>query len=435
MRSSFSIVRRLTALVVAVSLLLLCLNAYLLFSVIQPLVDDRIASQAKEIDIVRTALQGVPVEHRSTLAEAFARAGMRVTKGEAAAAEDPQLHMREPFRMLEHLRAKVGPGVRVTWEQGASPLQPPVLRAAFDIDLEHWIAEVPVGKPPSMGPVQSGLMALALVGLAAGIAIVMGVRLITRPMAMLASQVAERHNDLRLIDESQPVGIELQQVIRAFNGLVHATNRAKASRSHMLAGLSHDLRTPLARLRLRVECECAEQAGQKMERDFDALAHIIDQFLAYTQGEADLSLGTPEPLAGLVQHIVLDYGDQGVQVVISDPIAGNAPLPDLAVQRMLTNLIDNALAYGKAPIVVTVDGHDGACRLMVSDAGRGIPAGALKQALEPFVKLSNDTGKLGHCGLGLAIVAQIAGQLQGQVVQRAFDGRSSAVGVALPLPA
>jgi two-component system osmolarity sensor histidine kinase EnvZ len=255
-------------------------------------------------------------------------------------------------------------------------------------------------------------------------------------MAKVAREVADRHEHLRPLDVGQPVGSELQEIITSFNGLVQAVTTSDEARRNMLAGVSHDLRTPLARLRLRAELECSPQTARAMEVDCDALSRIIGQFLAYAQGEAGVSLGVAEPLSELIRQIESQYEGRGVKVEVPTEAAGRLTYPDLAIWRLVTNLVDNAIAHGKLPVTVTVDADEKECRFIVRDAGPGIRPVDLEHAFKPFAKLRatnrDSRDDVGHCGLGLAIVAQICAELRGRAFHLPFDGKSSGVGVALP---
>jgi len=110
-------------------------------------------------------------------------------------------------------------------------------------------------------------------------------------------------------------------------------------------------------------------------------------------------------------------------------------LPDLAVLRMLSNLIDNAFAHGQGPVRLHVAIYPGHCALMVHDHGPGLSAEAFAAARQPFVQLSpsgqRERGR-GHCGLGLAIVDQLAQQLGGALLHQQPEQGGSAIGVRLP---
>jgi two-component system, OmpR family, osmolarity sensor histidine kinase EnvZ len=164
------------------------------------------------------------------------------------------------------------------------------------------------------------------------------------------------------------------------------------------------------------------------EGDLRAVEHIVSQFLAFVQGDRDAGLGQPESVRALVQQVVASYAEQGRQVTFAAD-ATDAQAPDLAVTRLLHNLIDNALAHGAEPVQVvwrapTADERE----LTVWDSGPGLSDAEFARALQPFVRLSADTS-IGHCGLGLAIVAQVARQWGAQLEGRR-DG-SGRFGVAV----
>jgi two-component system, OmpR family, osmolarity sensor histidine kinase EnvZ len=139
-----------------------------------------------------------------------------------------------------------------------------------------------------------------------------------------------------------------------------------------------------------------------------------------------------------VRDVVALYAG-GPQVVgldmASDEPAFDSPVADLALQRLLANLIDNAFAYGRAPVTVQVraDSVRHCIDIAVLDHGEGMSAADFHRARQPFVRLTGARSELGHCGLGLAIVAQMARQLGGGLrTLRADDGR---FGIVLELPA
>jgi two-component system, OmpR family, osmolarity sensor histidine kinase EnvZ len=435
---SFSIVRRLTAWTVAVSIFALLVNGLLIFLAVRPLFDDLTESLAGRVAAVRSALQESTPAQRGQQAQSLSSLGLRVRRASSVAADSPSEAGRAPLSdsFLERLHSLLGAGVDVSLvrrnESGANAQ----LLAKFSIDGEPWTIEFPEPHGSPREPLWSLLVALLFVAIVPLVAMLAGIRLITRPMAHLAREVADRSERLRPLDMSHAVGTELREVFLSFNGLVKAVTGANEARRNMLAGVSHDLRTPLARLRLRAEIECSKETALALENDCDALDRIIGQFLAYAQGEAGVSLGVPEPLAELVRHIGSFYAERGVSIEMQDEAASEVSYPDLAIWRIVTNLVDNALSHGKLPIsiVVEVDAFD--CRISVNDAGTGIPASDAENAFKPFVKLRSETpgvdGDFGHCGLGLAIIAQICAELGGKVFHRPYDGTLSAVGVLLP---
>jgi two-component system osmolarity sensor histidine kinase EnvZ len=389
--------------------------------------------------MVQAALQSSPPVARAEMARALSLAGERVHRASESGADstiEQQLDATDPF--LAHLRPLMAPGFDLSLRRSAGTPDRPRLRAAFAVDQERWVIEFPEPHGSPREPLWSLLVALVFVGLVPFFALIAGIRLITRPMARLAREVAERSDRLRPLDLHRGAGLELQEIALAFNGLVSAVLSAHEARRNMLAGVSHDLRAPLARLRLRAQIECQARTARALETDCLALERIIGQFLAYAQGEAGVSLGVAEPLAELARYIGSSYADRGVRVEIDDEIAARVAYPDLAIWRIVTNLVDNAIDHGLPPVVlhIAVDACD--CRITVHDGGAGIAPDQVEQALKPFVKLRKPAGgrdaELGHCGLGLAIVGQICQELGGRVLCATADGVGSAVGVVLPLP-
>jgi two-component system, OmpR family, osmolarity sensor histidine kinase EnvZ len=267
-------------------------------------------------------------------------------------------------------------------------------------------------------------------------ALLVSVRLIARPISQLAEDMAlqssQHHGQLQPLPVRADASMELQKLVRAFNGLAEQVSTAAAARQQLLAGVSHDLRTPLARLRLRAETQCEPAVADALTADLHALGRIVDQFLAYVQGDTGITLGTPLPLDQTVRDAVLRYAEAG-QAVSAHIEPVHAVVPDLAVQRLLTNLVDNALAYGEAPVEVALRATPDGAELRVTDHGKGISAGDFERAQQPFVRLTSARSELGHCGLGLAIAAQMARQLGGRL--RTLRDEEGRFVIALSLPA
>ena len=194
---------------------------------------------------------------------------------------------------------------------------------------------------------------------------------------------------------------------------------------------SHDLRTPLARLRLRAETQCEAPVAEALTADLLALERIVNQFLAYVQGDTAAALGEDALLATTVRRTLQPYIDVGQPVTLDlDPVT--ARVPDLAVQRLLANLVDNALAYGRAPVGVSLRSSAVGTALCIGDGGPGISEEDFQRTQQPFVRLTPPRSELGHCGLGLAIAAQMARQLGGRLhTAHSADGRC---GITLTLP-
>jgi two-component system, OmpR family, osmolarity sensor histidine kinase EnvZ len=240
------------------------------------------------------------------------------------------------------------------------------------------------------------------------------------------------------LPEARDGSTELRALVQAFNNLALQVTAAAQTRQQLLAGVSHDLRTPLARLRLRAETQCEPEVADALTADLRALERIVDQFLAFVQGDSGVAFGEQAPVHQVVRDVVALYagGPQAVDLLGLDanPLF-DRPVADLALQRLLANLIDNAFAYGRPPVTVQLraDAERHCIEIAVLDHGEGMSAADFQRARQPFVRLTGARSELGHCGLGLAIVAQMARQLGGSLrTLRSDDGR---FGIALELPA
>lgn len=213
----------------------------------------------------------------------------------------------------------------------------------------------------------------------------------------------------------------VRQLTGRFNAMLLRLEAGRRERASMLAGIGHDLRSPLTRLRLRLSL--AEQRPlrseeqQRSRADLDALDRIINQFIAFAAG-AEAEAAVLVPLDQLVGEAL---------AAISAPIELRlVPLErwvrPIGLSRALANLADNALSHGQPPLLVELQpiGHQG-FRISLADCGEGIPPGMWEQAIEPFQRLDPARGNNGHCGLGLAIVERVARAHGGQLSCRTLQ--------------
>jgi two-component system osmolarity sensor histidine kinase EnvZ len=207
-----------------------------------------------------------------------------------------------------------------------------------------------------------------------------------------------------------------------FKAMVQRLAANERERSTMLAGIAHDLKSPLTRLRLRLAGH-AEQ--QRAEADLDALERITAQFLLFAGG-GDAEPAVELPLDQWLAELSAPIEPEQLKLDL-EPL--QACVQPTALGRAVGNLIDNALSHGRPPLrlVLRREGPDG-FRIEVWDCGGGISAEAWPQALQPFLRLDRARGGSGHCGLGLAIAARVAAGHGGQL-----ECRLSAEGFAVVL--
>ncbi|MCC5975004.1 MAG: two-component sensor histidine kinase [Rubellimicrobium sp.] len=247
-----------------------------------------------------------------------------------------------------------------------------------------------------------------------------------RPIAQLA-EAATEYGKGRIVPYRPWGATEVRVAGTAFLEMRGRIERQNQARTLMLSGISHDLRTPLTRMRLGLALIGGDEA-EALRHDVDEMRRMIDGFLDFARGDAGDALETVD-VTELVRHAVADAARAG-QAVTMAPVdpggaergvsgvewAGPVPLRPLAIRRALDNLIGNALRHGSRAEVSVVVGQK-TVRITVEDDGPGIPAEQRTEAMRPFTRLdparNQDRGP--GVGLGLAIVSDIARGHGGQL--------------------
>lgn len=229
-----------------------------------------------------------------------------------------------------------------------------------------------------------------------------------RPIKRMAAAAAD-YGKGRITQFTPTGAVEVRAAGMAFLDMRNRLERQTQSRTMMLSGISHDLRTPLTRLRLGLSMLDGDDVGPLLA-DVDEMQQLVDTFLDFARSDAGDSLEPVIP-QDLVRAVVTDAERLG-QPVTFGPIDGTAEpvaLRPLAIRRALDNLVGNALRYAtRAQVGVSVT--DRAVRFTVEDDGPGIPAHQREDAVNPFVRLdpARNQDKGSGVGLGLSIVADIA---------------------------
>ena len=258
-------------------------------------------------------------------------------------------------------------------------------------------------------------------------------RYLARPLRQLNEAVA-RVGEGRPpppLPESGPS--EIAHLNRGFNGMLANLQRAEEDRTLLLAGVSHDLRTPLARLRLGIEVGMPDDKEREgMVSDIEEMDRIIGQFLDFARGDRDAATELRQ-LNDIVAPVVERYRRDGRDVSFVAGELPPLPLRVTALSRLVNNLLDNALRYGKEPVEVTTRRIDSSIALDVADRGPGIPADEVDRMKRPFTRgESARTGAAG-AGLGLAIVERIARMHGGTLDLTLPEGGGMRARVTLPL--
>ena len=193
----------------------------------------------------------------------------------------------------------------------------------------------------------------------------------------------------------------------------HDIVQTDRERNTMLAGIAHDLKTPLARLRLRAEMLDDVQMSEGITRDAESMTRIVDQFLLFARGvEAD---SAASPVEARIPALISPFVDQGYAIELDLQAGPGFKLKQTYLERIVNNLLDNAVTYGRAPLAIRTSRDASGWRLVIEDSGPGIPNEDINRIVRPFVRLDPARGGNAHCGLGLAIVDKLTQQLGGRV--------------------
>jgi signal transduction histidine kinase len=264
--------------------------------------------------------------------------------------------------------------------------------------------------PQAPGPLwPDGFGTHMLLTLAAVVAVsLIAVRQATQPLRQLAdaADALGRNLDAPPLPQTGPV--ETQRAVRAFNGMQERLRRVVVERSRALAAVSHDLRTPLTRLRLRAELiDDAALRGQ-VETDLNDMQTMIDATLEYLRNLRESEVPRPIDITALLESLAEDEQSLGRKVTVR----GQALAPYVgrlsALKRAIANLVDNAVKYaGGAEVLIEDDAKH--LRLIVEDHGTGMAPADLTRATEPFFRVdASRSRETGGVGLGLAIAKDIA---------------------------
>jgi len=260
------------------------------------------------------------------------------------------------------------------------------------------------------------------------------VRLVTRPLAQLASAADRLGPDLKSAELPETGPAEVAHAARAFNAMQRRIAGYMAERVEILAAISHDLQTPITRLRLRADLMDNAQDRARFSQDLDAMQALVREGLTY----ARTLHGAAEPACrvdadALVESLVADYEDAGETVRLEGRLGAPLVTRPNALRRILTNLVDNALKYGGG-VRLQVRPETGRLVLAVLDDGPGIPPDQLQAVLQPFHRVETSRNRsTGGTGLGLAIAHQLSMALGAELILANRDEGGLEARLVLPL--
>jgi signal transduction histidine kinase len=243
----------------------------------------------------------------------------------------------------------------------------------------------------------------------------LAVRLAIRPLLRLAN-AAESLDPSVLATRLEETGpTEVAYAANAFNAMRDRIARHLEERVRILASISHDLQTPITRMKLRAELGDESPERDKLMSDLTEIERLVHEGVAYARSaDGNVEKESRVDIGSLVESIAFDYQDTGKPVVCTGCADAVAMTRPHAIRRILTNLIDNALKFAGAAEIEIERSPGGAIRISVVDRGPGIPEQELEAVLQPFYRLEPSRSReTGGTGLGLAIAHQLAGAIGG----------------------
>ena len=337
-------------------------------------------------------------------------------------------------RVEELVREQLGPFTRLTLEREGERALFVSFRIDDSVEGDYWLA-LPRERIDRIFPLSWlgwGVAALLLSLVGAWLIVFR----ITRPLKALqqaARKVGAGETPARL-DESGPT--ELATVAHAFNQMSTDLAQLDQDRALILAGISHDLRTPLTRLRMGIEMGGDDGLREGMTADVEEMDKTIGQFLDFARSEGGEAPQDVD-VAALLLDIASQYRRRGFRVELASgptPPVVALPLRPQALRRAISNLIDNALRYAGADSLVelALGAVSGEFHIEVLDRGPGIPADEVERMKRPFARLEAARTNAAGAGLGLAIVDRVARSHNGRLELLPRDGGGLLARLALP---
>jgi signal transduction histidine kinase len=310
----------------------------------------------------------------------------------------------DPKRVHIHLRLSDGAPVTINLWAAAMPISP-------------WL--------PALLLLQLSLLAVCAF---------FAVRIATQPLRQLANAADALGPDLKgtALPEGGPT--EVARASTAFNAMQQRIAGYLTERTQILAAISHDLQTPITRMRLRTDLMDDEEQRGKLQHDLDEMVALVREALTYARSlhGADENPRRVD-LDALLDTLRCDYEDAGKPVRVSGQVGHPVMSRPLAMRRILTNLSDNALKFGQEVELTVQVNPNKDIEICVLDRGPGIPESELQAVLQPFYRVENSRNReTGGTGLGLAIAQQLASSIGARLSLANRPGGGLAARLVMP---
>lgn len=376
------------------------------------------------------ALQQVPEAGWPALTAELGRPGLAVHLQQLSPPCDGQTRAAWEFEhSLRGEMKRVPPGMQV---RACSGLQPPVLQVLVPIahrtvEIRTWRTSPP---PPRLTfPVVGALLFLCV---AVAVTSAWASARVIGPLRRLSAKAELFGTSIAVEPIPEEGAQEIRSATRAFNLMQQRIARFVQDRTRMLTAISHDLRTPLTRMRLQADGIGEEAVRRKILRDIGLMQTMVTSALTF------LNTGVEEEeielldLSALLQTLADEYQEGGDNVAFFGEEGVHLRCRPNAINRALTNLIDNAVHYG-GEVEVRAAATAGRVTIEIADTGPGIPQEQVGEVLEPFMTLDTARSRRpGSVGLGLSIVSEIIRTHHGQLTLLPREPHGLLVRILLP---
>jgi len=252
----------------------------------------------------------------------------------------------------------------------------------------------------------------------------------TRPIANLA-KAAEKFGKGEYIKEFKPSGAqEIRQAAYEFDKMRKRISIHLKQRSEMLSGISHDLRTPLTRLKLQLALLKQQDLAKKMSDDIEEMERMLNEYLEFSRNQKNEDTGIIE-INSLIDEVVKKYNTEKIKINFNNNI--EIPLRQNTFKRCLNNLIDNSLSYGKK-VEISTKKIVNDLIILIDDDGPGIPKEEYEKVMKPFYRIDKSRGQnKSGVGLGLSIANDIIRSHGGNIFLEKSPLNGLRVKISLPL--
>lgn len=362
------------------------------------------------VTITHAALtHSAPELRRELLFELVSNEGIRITLLEPTDIVEPPPDTPLMEDIASLVKAKLGRDTRFSRSVNGVP----GFYVSFKIDDDKYWLMVDRERIDGLSRAQWVGWAALVGGLSLIVAALL-TSLVNLPLARLTAAARDIARGQRPAPLPEKGPIEIQEANRSFNQMVDDLARIESDRSVILAGISHDLRTPLTRMQLEVEmADLSKEAREGMQSDIAQMDAIIAQFLDYAKPTETKQFSDID-LSRLLQDVAQEaarHSELQVRSQIAPGLRVNGNPTDL--KRVVSNLVENARRYGKTPgsdsvaLEILAEQHGKRVLVTVQDHGPGVPEDQIEHLLRPFTRLDSARGQANGAGLGLAIVNRV----------------------------